>query len=509
MGKKKKNRDGLTNLEQERIADQLFELLSSSNKSSGSSIFDTKPKKKKNVDDLTEQIDRHMIKIAKNNLSDENDKGDVVTHVDEEFPFENVNLPEIDDDEVIGFNIDLSNNENQKIENATIYGVMMDKSYGVDECGYEESDSEDEDYELSEDEIHEDLKGKCEFINKEERYKWNELKAFPDRAIRVRIIDELGKLIIDDGIFPTVISIPHIKETRMDEEFVNMMINCEADEDGEKEYDFTEYVANLLYFIIATKHPTAVFTIDEYMSAFSHIVDMNTKDLIFFTNNEYVFFYLFNDEDRDKIYNLLDDMDSIDFIRALYTIVLNSSTVHQAFFADDKDYIERFRNSEYNNTEYWINYILRHEDTEEDPNATSVGSLYLNDDVFNLMIKMNVIDLDGYRALISSILDELVYVDEDNIEFKPDEERFTPLVNTDSLDVPEPTIVEENDELLESVIVEQKVQKMNEVNKNQRSYNIDDIDDLVEGLESVDVDDTSETEEDDSNDMVVPVIRRK
>lgn len=506
MGKKKKNRDGLTNLEQERIADQLFELLSSSNKSSSSSIFDTKPKKKKNVDDLTEQIDRHMIKIAKNNLSDENDKGDVVTHVDEEFPFENVNLPEIDDDEVIGFNIDLSNNENQKIKNATTYGVMMDKSYGVDECGYEESDSDDVEYKLSDEEICNDLREICEFVNEEEKNKWIKFKA---RAIRVRIIDELGKLIIDDGIFPTVISIPHIKETRMDEEFVNMMINCEADEDGEKEYDFTEYVANLLYFIIATKHPTAVFTIDEYMSAFSHIVDMNTKDLIFFTNNEYVFFYLFNDEDRDKIYNLLDDMDSIDFIRALYTIVLNSSTVHQAFFADDKDYIERFRNSEYNNTEYWINYILRHEDTEEDPNATSVGSLYLNDDVFNLMVKMNVIDLDGYRALISSILDELVYVDEDNIEFKPDEERFTPLVNTDSLDVPEPTIVEENNELLESVIVEQKVQKMNEVNKNQRSYNIDDIDDLVEGLESVDVDDTSETEEDDSNDMVVPVIRRK
>ena len=501
MGKKKKNRDGLSHLEQERIADQLFELLSSSNKSSAS-IFDTKPKKRKDVDDLTEQIDRHMIKIAKNNLSDETDNGDVVTHVDEEFPFENVNLPEIDDDEVIGFNVNLSDNENQKIENATIYGVMMDDSYGVDECGYEVSDSEDKDYELYEGEIQEDLKGICEFINNDDDNELTEIKAFPDRSIKVRIINELGKLIIDDGIFPTIISIPHIKETRMDEEFVNMMINCEADEDCEKEYDFTEYVANLMYFIIATKHPTAVFTVEEFMNSFNHIVDIDTKDLIFFTNNEYVFFYLFNDEDRDKIYDLLDDMESIDFIRSLYTIVLNSSTVHQSFFADDKDYVEKFRHSKYNNAEYWINYILHHKDTEEDPNI-------INDDVFNLMVKMNVIDLDGYRALISTILDELVYVDEDNDDFKPDEERFTPLLNTDSLDVPEPTIVEENDELLESVIVEQKVQKMNEVNKNQRSYNIDDIDDLVEGLESVDVDDTSETEENDSNDMVVPVIRRK
>ena len=66
MGKKKKkNRDNsLTFENQMRISDQLFEMVSKSEKASVT-IFDgiEKKKKKSGVDDLTKQIDRSMKRI--------------------------------------------------------------------------------------------------------------------------------------------------------------------------------------------------------------------------------------------------------------------------------------------------------------------------------------------------------------------------------------------------------------------------------------------------------------
>lgn len=481
--KKKKNYKMITAEDQMKMADYLFDLVDKDEKSKVS-IFDGIQKKKKSkIDDLTNQIDKGMKRIAKNNQEYEEEDNSIITNPEEA-------RPELFDDDIIGFDLSFNRTEaessEEEKEETSVYEVVDDPTYlksshPEEECYYPESLSDLENE-------------KCE-----EELDPNSM------LLRVKIDKRFNRLVVDDGILPTYISIPDIKKTRIDEETVNNIIDDDQ--------DYSDYCANLIYALVLFKHPSAIYTIEEFTNAFKDISEINPTEYKFFLKDNHIFLYILSEDSMNELYNLADyGYTGGDFIKALYTIVLNAGSVHQEFKIDDESTINEVIKLRGNLLNIATLFLRSDEGTEFCDDDTDIDS-------YTLMDRLNVIDVDGFRDNINFILDELEYVDVDN-DGEPDvNPSITPLVDVSEMNVPEPVI--NNDVLVEE-------SEIKEVSTDEMIQELEDeFDNLTEGLENVvmpENEDTQEVEETtvitkvkkasksenvtNLDDMVVPVIRK-
>ena len=107
--KKKKNYKMITAEDQMKMADYLFELVDQDEKSKVT-IFDGIQKEKKSkIDDLTDQIEKTMKRIAKNNQEYEEEDNSIISNPEEA-------NSELFDEDVIGFDLSFDTTEAESSE---------------------------------------------------------------------------------------------------------------------------------------------------------------------------------------------------------------------------------------------------------------------------------------------------------------------------------------------------------------------------------------------------------
>ena len=150
--------------------------------------------------------------------------------------------------------------------------------------------------------------------------------------IKFRFIEDLNRLVIDDGLAPTSISIDYVHST--------------AIKDMEYDDEYTGNTVSLLYYyILSTKHPYMILTKEEFVNIFRNVASYNTQTISLMEINEkYVAVYLV---DKDTKEVLLDKIPEIyefnnkEMLQYMLTIAINSGSIHNAFFYDQETYIEK------------------------------------------------------------------------------------------------------------------------------------------------------------------------
>ena len=150
--------------------------------------------------------------------------------------------------------------------------------------------------------------------------------------IKFRFIEDLNRLVIDDGLAPTSISIDYVHST--------------AIKDMEYDDDYTGNTVSLLYYyILSTKHPYMILTKEEFVNVFRNVASYNTQNISLMEINEkYVVVYLV---DKDTKEVLLDKIPEIyefnhkEMLQYMLTLAINSGSIHDTFFYDQESYIEK------------------------------------------------------------------------------------------------------------------------------------------------------------------------
>ena len=242
--------------------------------------------------------------------------------------------------------------------------------------------------------------------------------------IKFRFIEDLNRLIIDDGLAPTSISIDYVHST--------------AIKDMEYDDDYTGNTVSLLYYyILSTKHPYMILTKEEFVNIFRNVASYNTQNIsLMEINDKYVAVYLV-DKDTNEV--LLDKIPEIyefnnkEMLQYMLTIAINSGSIHNAFFYDQETYIEKFIDytKSYTNLDDLNNRGIKFFDDSEDISERTYETL-----VEDLII----LDFESLRdeamAIIEDITDEsddeiINEEDDDEESIEEENEDFDDLLNSD------------------------------------------------------------------------------
>ena len=242
--------------------------------------------------------------------------------------------------------------------------------------------------------------------------------------IKFRFIEDLNRLVIDDGLAPTSISIDYVHST--------------AIKDMEYDDDYTGNTVSLLYYyILSTKHPYMILTKEEFVNIFRNVASYNTQNITLMEINEkYVAVYLV-DKDTNEV--LLDKIPEIyefnnkEMLQYMLTIAINSGSIHNTFFYDQETYIEKFIDytKSYTNLDDLNNSGIKFFDDSEDISERTYETL-----VEDLII----LDFESLRdeamAIIEDITDEsddeiINEEDDDEESIEEENEDFDDLLNSD------------------------------------------------------------------------------
>lgn len=175
--------------------------------------------------------------------------------------------------------------------------------------------------------------------------------------VEFKLNKPLKRVEITDRVIPVSMRIPTLRETAEIEYNEN---EFDADQLGED--------IGLIYsYIISCKHPTAIFTIAEFVDMMERIVDYDDTRFIFMIlEDEYILAYDMRSESREAFNNyLMDELDynPVDILRCYISIAYLVGTLHSAFYVEDFQYVMEFKDSEFNQTYEFIHAINEDEDT--------------------------------------------------------------------------------------------------------------------------------------------------
>lgn len=211
----------------------------------------------------------------------------------------------------------------------------------------------------------------------------NTCAVLTKRSGIIRIIHkklaQLNRLILSDGIAPNGVSLSVSSTLAME--------NFNIDDCTEKyEYDnFEDFITDFVVYTITLKHPTAVYTYEEFYShkyLFDRCLnEWNRKRFIFVALEEYVLGYeidyLSFEEFFNGIYNTFaDEKQAKTFTtRHAIALALSAGSLNQAFFIEDNDYIESLHKSDLNMKDEFSKNFINDPETvlTDDPENENTG----------------------------------------------------------------------------------------------------------------------------------------
>ena len=236
--------------------------------------------------------------------------------------------------------------------------------------------------------------------------------------IKFRFIEDLNRLVIDDGLAPTSISIDYVHST--------------AIKDMEYDDDYTGNTVSLLYYyILSTKHPYMILTKEEFVNIFRNVASYNTQNIsLMEINDKYVAVYLV---DKDSKEVLLDKIPEIyefnnkEMLQYMLTIAINSGSIHNAFFYDQETYIEKFIDytKSYTNLDDLNNSGIKFFDDSEDISEITYETL---------VDYLVVLDFESLRDEAMAIIEDITDESDDEIINEEDDDEESIEEEIDDLD---------------------------------------------------------------------------
>lgn len=236
--------------------------------------------------------------------------------------------------------------------------------------------------------------------------------------IKFRFIEDLNRLVIDDGLAPTSISIDYVHST--------------AIKDMEYDDDYTGNTVSLLYYyILSTKHPYMILTKEEFVNIFRNVASYNTQNIsLMEINDKYVAVYLV-DKDTNEV--LLDKIPEIyefnnkEMLQYMLTIAINSGSIHNTFFYDQETYIEKFIDytKSYTNLDDLNNSGIKFFDDSEDISERTYATL---------VDYLVVLDFESLRDEAMAIIEDITDESDDEIINEEDDDEESIEEEIDDLD---------------------------------------------------------------------------
>ena len=236
--------------------------------------------------------------------------------------------------------------------------------------------------------------------------------------IKFRFIEDLNRLVIDDGLAPTSISIDYVHST--------------AIKDMEYDDDYTgNTVALLYYYILSTKHPYMILTKEEFVNIFRNVASYNTQNISLMEINEkYVAVYLVDKETHEVLLDKIPEIyefNNKEMLQYMITIAVKSGAIHESFFYDQETYIEKFIDytKSYTNLDDLNNSGIKFFDDSEDISERTYETL-----VEDLII----LDFESLRDEAMAIIEDITDESDDEIINEEDDDEESIEEEIDDLD---------------------------------------------------------------------------
>ena len=236
--------------------------------------------------------------------------------------------------------------------------------------------------------------------------------------IKFRFIEDLNRLVIDDGLAPTSISIDYVHST--------------AIKDMEYDDDYTGNTVSLLYYyILSTKHPYMILTKEEFVNIFRNVASYNTQNIsLMEINDKYVAVYLVDKETHEVLLDKIPEIyefNNKEMLQYMLTIAINSGSIHNAFFYDQETYIEKFIDytKSYTNLDDLNNSGIKFFDDSEDISERTYETL-----VEDLII----LDFESLRDEAMAIIEDITDESDDEIINEEDDDEESIEEEIDDLD---------------------------------------------------------------------------
>ena len=236
--------------------------------------------------------------------------------------------------------------------------------------------------------------------------------------IKFRFIEDLNRLVIDDGLAPTSISIDYVHST--------------AIKDMEYDDDYTGNTVSLLYYyILSTKHPYMILTKEEFVNIFRNVASYNTQNISLMEINEkYVAVYLVDKETHEVLLDKIPEIyefNNKEMLQYMLTIAINSGSIHNTFFYDQETYIEKFIDytKSYTNLDDLNNSGIKFFDDSEDISERTYATL---------VDYLVVLDFESLRDEAMAIIEDITDESDDEIINEEDDDEESIEEEIDDLD---------------------------------------------------------------------------
>ena len=310
--------------------------------------------------------------------------------------------------------------------------------------------------------------------------------VYLDRVPRIHFHYEpiVGKMIIDDGIISTPISVCHASSIELKED----AIPNDSDSVG-------RLLSRLFFYIISCKHPAIIISEDAFEIEFGMFAKININRFIFFKYAGFVYGYVVENNERDSFYQVIDifNMDDADVIRYAISSVFAARSVHNRFMYDDADEVESVMEARHD-IKSFAKLIA------DDPETAYADNLAGGKGVLR---RLGVVDLVKTTATIMNTIDELTDELEDD-DVDDDTDDINDIVDDDTdddIDVSDFPDIDSAETKSDDDLDEELVGMFNNVTTTDSdTINTDEIGTIME-IEKVEAIET--------DDMVVPVIHRR
>lgn len=186
------------------------------------------------------------------------------------------------------------------------------------------------------------------------------------RMIDYKNIYELNRFVVDDGISPTNFQMNH-RDTNPNQ------ISYDPEMGG-------GYIKDILEYIVSCKHPTAMYTIDEFngIDTFNSYVMYDKAMFNFFSVGNYVLAYVIDTASREDMLNYLTDKKGYNINELLTTlseIAIDSSNTDTIFMVEDDEYLDMFYKSSWNAKNEFITLFEKYADYSATDSAIEINKV--------------------------------------------------------------------------------------------------------------------------------------
>lgn len=166
---------------------------------------------------------------------------------------------------------------------------------------------------------------------------------------------DLKRVTIEDSFAPTAFC--------YDSKFImDTIINYDGYNDMNTTLDL---IGKLTEYILVLKHPTAVYTHEEFYEKFKNVKSFSDVDFCFFKNDKYVFAYYVDPEDigvmNEKVAELCDSYS--DLLAFYISLAYACGRQDQVFYGDDDSYVLKYKTHIADNNEEFTKLFLMQEQT--------------------------------------------------------------------------------------------------------------------------------------------------